>query len=156
MVWQPRLNSFSGWGGPGEGVTTDEATVLALLAREQFGVADAPLPAVTAEDVALPAPRVDPPASLRAITTDLRADRLAHASGKSFPDLARARIGRIDHAPDLVAYPRGENDIAAVLDWAADESIAVVPYGGGSSVVGGVTPAWTLSSERSLQNPPAN
>ncbi|MDQ1307039.1 MAG: alkyldihydroxyacetonephosphate synthase [Actinomycetota bacterium] len=140
MEWQPRLNKVSGWGSQGDAVSADEAAVLALLAREQFGATDSAVAPLTAADFSLPPSKVVPPESLSAITTDRRADRLAHASGKSFPDLARARTGRVDHAPDLVAYPRTEADISELLDWAAAELIAVIPYGGGSSVVGGVTP----------------
>lgn len=140
MSWQPRLNKFAGWGSPGDSVNADEAALLAVLAREQFGVTDPPRSAVSADAVVLPVPRVHPPSSLRAVTTDRQVDRLAHASGKSFPDLARARGGHVDQAPDLVAYPVTEGDLCDLLDWAAEKWIAVVPYGGGSSVVGGVTP----------------
>ena len=45
------------------------------------------------------------------------------------------------NAPDLVALPKSEADIAAVLDWASGAKVAVIPFGGGSSVVGGVEPA---------------
>jgi alkyldihydroxyacetonephosphate synthase len=139
-VFEPRLNNFCGWGAPGEAVTPDEAALLAELVRGQFAVTEGPRSAVSADRVVLPASRVKPPSALRGIITDRQLDRLAHAAGKSFPDLARARSGRSAFAPDLVAYPRTEQDIAALLDWAAEAVIAVVPYGGGSSVVGGVTP----------------
>jgi hypothetical protein len=48
--------------------------------------------------------------------------------------------GRLEHVPDLVAYPRHEQDVVDVLDWASCEGIAVIPHGGGSSVVGGIEP----------------
>ena len=48
--------------------------------------------------------------------------------------------GRVEHVPDLVARPRSEPDIVALLDWCTTQSIAAIPYGGGSSVVGGVEP----------------
>jgi alkyldihydroxyacetonephosphate synthase len=48
--------------------------------------------------------------------------------------------GRLDHSPDLVARPRREQDVVDVLDWCARQGISVIPYGGGSSVVGGVEP----------------
>src|SRR5690606_21909168 len=68
-------------------------------------------------------------------------ERLAHAQGKAYRDVVRALRRRFDHPPDLVAFPADEADVAALLDWAADARVAVVPYGGGSSVVGGVEPA---------------
>jgi alkyldihydroxyacetonephosphate synthase len=68
-------------------------------------------------------------------------DRAAHAYGKSFRDVVRAFEGRIEHAPDLVLRPRGEDDVAAVLEWCSGAGVAVIPFGGGSSVVGGVEPA---------------
>ena len=43
-------------------------------------------------------------------------------------------------APDVVAYPENDRDVAAVLDWAGDAGFAIIPFGGGSSVCGGVTP----------------
>lgn len=61
-----------------------------------------------------------------------------HAYGKSFPDYVRMFQRSVPHPPDIVAFPESESDIAAVLDWAARERAAVIPFGGGSSVVGGV------------------
>ncbi len=141
MAFQPRLNKFWGWGTPTEGVTAEERSLVGMLARHRFDVLESPVPPVSGRDIILSAPRVAVPEALAAIFSEHREDRLAHASGKSFPDLARARRGQIEHAPDLVAYPATERDVTATLDWASDVGVAVVPYGGGSSVVGGVTPA---------------
>ncbi|GLZ28592.1 alkyldihydroxyacetonephosphate synthase [Lentzea sp. NBRC 105346] len=67
-------------------------------------------------------------------------DRLAHARGKAFRDVARNLAGQVSDVPDLVARPRTEQDVVDVLDWCGHEGIAVIPFGGGSSVVGGVEP----------------
>ena len=67
-------------------------------------------------------------------------DRLTHALGKSFGDVVRMRMRRIDHAPDLVAFPKTSEDVARLLDWASSANLAVVPFGGGSSVAGGIEP----------------
>jgi alkyldihydroxyacetonephosphate synthase len=67
-------------------------------------------------------------------------ERVTHALGKSLPDLLRLRRGEIDCAPDAVVYPPDEGAVATVLRIAADAHVAVVPFGGGSSVVGGVEP----------------
>jgi len=52
----------------------------------------------------------------------------------------RAMRGRFDHAPDAIARPTDERQVALVLEWASEHGVPVVPYGGGTSVVGGVTP----------------
>jgi len=66
------------------------------------------------------------------------AARAAHTYGKAFRDVVRALRGDLSNAPDVVAHPATEADVAAILDWAATAGAAVVPYGGGTSVVGGV------------------
>jgi alkyldihydroxyacetonephosphate synthase len=53
----------------------------------------------------------------------------------------RAFRGRYDHVPDLVAFARDERDVAAVIEWCGERGAAVIPYGGGTSVVGGVEAA---------------
>ncbi len=140
MGFAPRLNKFFGWGSPGDAVSADERALLNSLVRHRFGISADPAPPASAGSVPLDAPRAQPPGPLADVITSDRPDRLAHAWGKSFPDLARAFGGRADHAPDLVAYPRDETDVVDILDWAAGAEVAVIPYGGGSSVVGGVTP----------------
>ena len=65
-------------------------------------------------------------------------ERLAHAAGRSYPDLVRLRSGDASGAPDAVVLPKGETEVAAVLGACADAGVAVIPFGGGTSVVGGV------------------
>src|SRR5271170_224499 len=81
------------------------------------------------------------PTALESILTSEPYERLLHTYGKSFPETVRAFSRDFANAPDLVALPRSEADIAAVLDWATGAKVAVIPFGGGSSVVGGVEPA---------------
>lgn len=66
-------------------------------------------------------------------------ERAFHARGRSYYDLIRLRAGDLSVAPDAVLYPRGESEVLAVLAFASENGIAVVPYGGGTSVVGGVS-----------------
>ena len=73
------------------------------------------------------------------VKTD-RMERLFHAVGKSYHDMIRIRRGEVPRAPDVVVYPASADQVAAALGWAAERGWAVVPYGGGSSVVGGVEP----------------
>ncbi len=92
------------------------------------------------DTLGLAAPRVSAPASLAPLCSADPVDRAGHARGKAFRDVVRNLQGHLDHAPDLIARPRSEQDVIDVLDWCAREAISVIPYGGGSSVVGGVEP----------------
>ncbi len=69
-----------------------------------------------------------------------RQTRIEHACGKSYRDLVRVRAGVIPNPPDAVIYPNDEGQVAALLSWAAEREIAVIPFGGGSTVLGGVEP----------------
>ena len=89
---------------------------------------------------ALAEPRVALQPSLAALGSAEPADRARHGLGRSYRDVVRGLRGAPDHVPDLVVRPGGEGDVAAVLDWASAAGVAVVPFGGGSSVVGGVEP----------------
>ena len=71
---------------------------------------------------------------------DDRLARVAHALGKSYPDLVRIRSGDGSSAPDAVVYPASHDEVAAVLELCSAHRVAVTPFGGGSSVVGGVEP----------------
>src|SRR5436309_12286929 len=135
-----RLKHY-GWGREGEGMTAaEQAFVLsryrAKFSRDGFEAISVP----RLEDLTLRAPRVAPPASLAAFCTSERYDRAAHAYGKSYPDYVRAMLGDYDSAPDVVAYPRNEAEISAVMDWAGGVGASLTPFGGGSSVCGGVEP----------------
>ncbi|MGD0189229.1 MAG: FAD-binding oxidoreductase [Rhizomicrobium sp.] len=66
-------------------------------------------------------------------------ERAFHARGKSYHDLLRLRAGDLSGAPDAVLYPRGTEEVLKLLAFASENGIAVIPYGGGTSVVGGVT-----------------
>ncbi len=132
---------FFGWGYEGDQVAPDELRWFERawaheLGTDGFSVTPAPQLA----DIELRRPRVAPPASLAAICSSEKYDRAAHAFGKSVIDLARGLARDYSNPPDVVAYPRNEQDIVALLDWAGASGIAVTPYGGGSSVVGGVEP----------------
>ncbi len=72
--------------------------------------------------------------------SDAHEDRVRHATGRSYPDLVRLRSGVLDQAPDAVITPAGPEAVAATLRACAASDVAVVPFGGGTSVVGGVAP----------------
>jgi alkyldihydroxyacetonephosphate synthase len=92
------------------------------------------------EAIELPEPRLRPPDSLTAIVSDGRHDRASHAMGKAYRDVVRGFRGHFDHVPDHVARPRDEPEVEAVLEWCAEANAAAIPFGGGTSVVGGIEP----------------
>ena len=92
------------------------------------------------DDFVLPAPRLTPPASLAPMCSAAPLDRLNHAGGKSYADLARMWLRTPPALPDWVVFPDDEAAVVDLLDWAQANNVAVVPYGGGSSVCGGVEP----------------
>jgi alkyldihydroxyacetonephosphate synthase len=97
---------------------------------------------VPAEAVELRPPRLRAPRSpqLAGLFTDDRHERLTHALGKAYRDVVRGFRGRFEHSPDLVALPASAAEVEMVLAWCEEAGAAVVPYGGGTSVVGGVEP----------------
>ncbi len=135
-----RLKHY-GWGREGEGMSAEERNFVLGRYRQKFArdgfetIAVPPL-----DDIALHPPRIAPPASLAAFCSSERYDRAAHAYGKSYPDYVRAMLGDYGCAPDVVAYPRNEAEISAVMDWAGSVGASLTPFGGGSSVCGGVEP----------------
>ncbi len=137
-----RRYKFWGWGYEDQIPESGEAEATVARVSEITGVrprAEMRWPAI--DRVTLPDPRVQPPSVLAGIASTDAHDRAAHTYGKSFPDYVRAFDHDFECAPDLVMWPRHERDVVAVLDWASDVNVAVIPFGGGSSVVGGVEPS---------------
>jgi alkyldihydroxyacetonephosphate synthase len=132
---------FYGWGYEGAGLDGAERQHLFRFVADRLGVEPRLAPPPQASDIALRAPRVVAPAALAGLLTHEPYERLLHTYGKSYPETVRAFGRDFANAPDLVALPKTESDIEAVLDWAGGAKVAVIPFGGGSSVVGGVEPA---------------
>src|SRR5215218_5553301 len=128
-----RQRSWWGWGRADAALPDDECVALAALIR---GLPDRPRIPPRLEDLELPPSRLSPPSSLPVTTDD--AARAAHTYGKAYRDVVRALSGDLRGAPDAVARPADEDDVVRVLDWAGSAGVVVVPFGGGSSVVGGV------------------
>jgi alkyldihydroxyacetonephosphate synthase len=133
-----------GWGVDRDAMQLPESAQ--ALIEGGLGVKEAPAPRVELDAISLPAPRLDPGLRDRlagAVGPDAVRDdqlaRVAHAAGRSYPDLVRLRSGRIA-APDAVVYPASHEEVRAVLEVCGDAGVAVVPFGGGTSVVGGVEP----------------
>ena len=130
--------SFWGWGLEESALTGDRLDGLGSLLAGFFGTTPERRTPVPLEALELRSPRTEPPAALASFCDTSTYERARHAYGRSYRDVVRAFRGEFPHPPDIVAFPQTEADVAAVLDWCASTNTAVVPYGGGSSVVGGV------------------
>jgi alkyldihydroxyacetonephosphate synthase len=131
----PRQRSWWGWGWVDQALPDAECVALGGLLP---GLAQQPLAVPHVRDLALPTPRLQPPASLADRVSTAPADRASHTYGKAYRDVVRALRGDLAAAPDLVALPHSESEVVDLLDWAGSNNVAVIPYGAGSSVVGGV------------------
>ncbi|MEO8688559.1 MAG: FAD-binding oxidoreductase [Solirubrobacteraceae bacterium] len=122
-----------GWGYEDEQPGPDElrATVAGLADHLGFGERE-PETAVALEDVELAPPRLQTPYAQDTWS------RAAHAQGRSYLDVVRGLRGEFPHPPDGVAFPGSEDELRSVLDWCGERDVAIVPVGGGTSVVGGI------------------
>lgn len=131
-----------GWGDPAVEPALDEQA-LGMLGERIGPLEPWPLPRALAE---FPLPPAQPlPAALVEAVGEGNVftgaeDRLRHATGRGYVDLARLRSGALEAAPDAVLVPADAEALRRVLEICADEGVAVVPFGGGTSVVGGVEP----------------
>ncbi len=108
----PRLKHY-GWGREGERMSEDERAFILGRYREKFerpSFETRSPPRL--EDIALAPPRVERPPSLADFCSSEHYDRVAHTYGKSYTDYVRGMLGDYACAPDVVAYPRDEADIA--------------------------------------------
>ena len=136
-----RKQKFWGWGWDDQGPTAEQQHRIAQLLAARFALSDISIDAPPRiEDITLRPPRISPPPQLATICSTEPYDRASHSYGKSFRDVVRAFRRQYENPPDVVAFPRDESDIVALLDWCTSAHAAAIPYGGGSSVVGGVEP----------------
>jgi alkyldihydroxyacetonephosphate synthase len=137
-----RDSKWWGWGDPAIAPELDGPALATL--RERIGDLQLgpPLPAL--DDFSLPPAQALPDALVQAVGEEsistATEDRLRHATGCGYVDLARLRSGRLDAAPDAVLLPADAAEVKRVLELCATEGVAVVPFGGGTSVVGGIEP----------------
>jgi alkyldihydroxyacetonephosphate synthase len=133
-----RPRSFWGWGYADRFPSDAERRDLGAAIASMLGFEGRVLTPPRIEDVSLRSPRVPVPDTLASFVTEDPHARVHHTYGKGYRDIQRGFTADFAPAPDLVARPRSEADIEAVFDWAAKARVAVIPFGGGSSVVGGV------------------
>jgi alkyldihydroxyacetonephosphate synthase len=130
-----------GWGDPTKSPELD-AEALSML-RTVVGSAE-PAERVLLEEVGIPKPQSLPASIADAVgdhaVLNGREHRIRRAAGQSYPDLWKLRSGTLGEAPDAVVLPEDPAQVARVLEVCSAEGIAVVPFGGGTSVVGGVAP----------------
>lgn len=136
---------WNAWGDPG--VTRPLSDGIRSLLKQALGVDDSLHPPLERDQVRLRPPALLP-ADREAFEVMLGAEycrvdddtRLLHAGGKSTLDLLRRRDSGVQDAPDAVLLPGDEDEVAQILRVCSDRRIAVVPFGGGTSVVGGLDP----------------
>lgn len=145
LAWYHRAvtaRSLWAWGDRARFPDDDARRKLAQTARLLTGgVAPELRPLPDDADARVPPGRATvaaAPAALAPLLSDAPLDRAAHAYGRGYPDLVRGFAGDFAAAPDLIARPRDAADLTALLDWCSDRKLAAIPYGGGTSVVGGV------------------
>jgi alkyldihydroxyacetonephosphate synthase len=136
-----RRRKHWGWGFEDEQPSPEQVRAAASGLATHLG-----FPPIEVEDpvgldaLKLADPRIVPPAELAEIcAADVHA-RASHALGKSYSDIVLGFRGHFEYPPDFVASPRDERDVERLLEWCAAERVAAIPYGGGTSVVGGVQP----------------
>lgn len=137
---------WSGWGDPARATPLPDS-VIGLL-RDLLGVAPRSTGPVALGDITVPEPLLSPTARRALVAavggeehlhTDAES-RIRHTRGKSTPDLLRIREGDVRDLPAAVALPAGHEEVLAVLTACATHGLALVPFGGGTSVVGGLAP----------------
>jgi alkyldihydroxyacetonephosphate synthase len=130
-----------GWGDPAKRVHLGPEAI--ALLNSELGEAE-PAERAELEQVVMPAPQPLPAEIAAAVgpgaMLDGREHRIRRSAGRGYPDLVRLRAGRLTEAPDAVVLPGSAAEVARVLEICSQEGIAVVPFGGGTSVVGGVEP----------------
>ena len=136
---------WNAWGDPAEAKPLSEG--IRSLLKQALGLDDSTTAELEAEQVRL-RPSALSEADRDALAAIVGAEyfgvedraRLLRAGGKSTLDLLRRKDSGVQDAPDAVLLPGSEEEVAAILRFCADRSIAIVPFGGGTSVVGGLDP----------------
>ena len=131
------MRRWNGWGEEGSSAALSRDALRLLELEVGPPAPDLPADATLGEVVAAVPPSRLPASDLFSHDPE---DRVRHARGQSLPDWIAFRSGRLGVVPDAVAHPSSDEDVAALLALAQGNRARVIPYGGGTSVVGGVTP----------------
>ena len=138
MPQQQRKRSFWTWGHVGDEPSEADRRKAARSIARRTGVHLDPPPVPQLSDIEIRPSRLNVPEQLRDWVSTGREERLLHTYGGHPLELLAALRGRFDNPPDAVAHPRNEEELERTLEWAAGAGHAVMPYGGGTSVVWGV------------------
>lgn len=135
-----------GWGSPSIRYNLEKHSGLMSLLKNKLGINHIKKsPSFNIEEIGLASSKL--PSNILAdfkkrlgesIVSTSRTDRVYHSFGKSYRDLIRIRSKQIDNPPDLVLFPHNENHIKEIFKLCEQYEIAIIPFGGGTSVVGGV------------------
>ena len=132
--------SFWAWGMEDREPSPADYAAMAERIHGRYGASlPAPTPPTDA-GLNLRQPRFTPHPLVAEFCTMDDHDRAAHTYGRSFRDRIRGFNCDFPNPPDVIAYPRTEEEVTRVLDWCANSNIVAIPYGGGSTVVAGVEP----------------
>lgn len=138
-----RQMNFWNW-GRADNISPEDPSAIQAFAAElarRNGVGEiTPLTRPKLADFKIPTSALSPPKSLAHLCSQEPDERLIHSLGKSFADLAHAALRQVPRYTDIVAFPETELDVKNLLDWAGEQNVAVIPFGGGSSVCGGIDP----------------
>ena len=141
MATATRRRKHWGWGFEDQQPSREQVEGIARALTERLGFeVDEVEDPVPLDAIELREPRLRPPKRFAALFSEDRHERISHALGKAYRDVVRGFRGQFPNPPDLVAYPESPEDVDLVLNYCADEGAAAIPYGGGTSVVGGVEP----------------
>ena len=131
--------SWWGWGEDERHLEGEALDGVAALVADRLGGA-VPTPATVRDPTELPPPTsINLPGALSDLLATDPVDRVRHSRGNAYRDVVRALHGELPAYVEAVARPRSDDDVERLLDWATAADIACVPFGGGTSVVGGVT-----------------
>ncbi len=133
------MRSWWGWGDEARHLDGEAIDGLAHLVGQRLGT-DVPTPIAVRDPSSLPpSSPVSVPDALAELVSLDPVDRVRHSRGNAYRDVVRALHGELPAYAAVVARPRTEEDVERLLDWAGASDVACVPFGGGTSVVGGVT-----------------
>lgn len=136
-----RTRSRWGWGFEDEAYDEEAIREHKAFLEEVLDFPERPvLEPVPLAAATVPEPSVDPPERLADYCTTDRGARARHTYGMAHPENVRAFHGDFSPAPDVVARPRTEDEVAELLAWASEEDVAVNPVTGGTGIAGGTGP----------------
>ncbi len=128
-----------GWGNIEDALSGKEIDGLEALVMPMFGGSGQRINPINPDDIRLSTPKLEIPRGISHLFSTEFKERARHTYGRSFLDVSNAMVGDFGGAPDLVCFPETAQDVKNVIEFCSLKRIALVPFGGGSSVVGGVT-----------------